>query len=328
MSWTHRDSFLSGDVADKIVVTCCSIAFNMAALRARRARQSGLLIAAASALAAAIVLIRTELSFFPWVNSWTALNVPEQMYRWLSDVVMFAEIRIAAVGLIVVAFVISLFRLTPSQWTFRKTPVCERVWPAFFAAFVVLVIWFHHSVVPYRVAGIVDRDVSPDLVILHVEKHGLKFRETATDLLLRSGNFFMRTTERRLFEYKFISSKALGASGIPASIDSRALSLLQFPPNTKSDWSCAGPIRSWDEDAWYVLTSTGLRCFKRSQNSLPPVQIIETLSQLSIQPVRPYESWEVRDICLGFCYDPIAGLGSVYANQRCSTYPTGKAICR
>jgi hypothetical protein len=327
-SWTHRDSFLSGSVADKVVMTCCSIGFSAAAVRARWTRRSGLLIAIANALAAAIVLIRSELSFAPWVNSWTALNLPSEMYHWFSDVVMFAQIRISATALVVVAFVISLLRLLPSNWTLRKTPVCEMTWPAFFAALAVLATWFHYSVLPYRVAGIVDRDVSPDLVILHVEKHGLRFRETATDLLLRSGNFFMRTTERRLFEYKFISNKAMGASGIPSSIDSRALSSLQLPPIAKSDWSCAGPIRSWDEDAWYVLTRTGLRCFLRSQNSVPPAQITETLSQISIQPLRGREILEGRDICLGFCYDPVAGLGFVFANQRCSTYPNGKAMCR
>ncbi len=39
------------------------------------------------------------------------------------------------------------------------------------------------------------------------------------------------------------------------------------------------------------------------------------------------ESLTFQDVCLGFCYDPVAELGFIYSNQRCHGMPNGSTQC-
>ena len=39
------------------------------------------------------------------------------------------------------------------------------------------------------------------------------------------------------------------------------------------------------------------------------------------------QSFAIEDVCLGFCYDPVAGLGFWYFNQRCHGLPNGTTQC-
>jgi hypothetical protein len=41
----------------------------------------------------------------------------------------------------------------------------------------------------------------------------------------------------------------------------------------------------------------------------------------------PHYGYEVRDVCLGFCYDPQAGLGYRALNQRCRYGSDNKEYC-
>jgi len=49
----------------------------------------------------------------------------------------------------------------------------------------------------------------------------------------------------------------------------------------------------------------------------PPPEVVSLFNDLLRVPRSGGSKGDVEDVCLGFCYDPIAGLGIVYANYRC-----------
>ena len=53
----------------------------------------------------------------------------------------------------------------------------RRTWPAFAVGFLVLAVWFVHSVSPYSIPGYGGRGVTAEFRILHVEKRGIHWRE-------------------------------------------------------------------------------------------------------------------------------------------------------
>jgi hypothetical protein len=83
----------------------------------------------------------------------------------------------------------------------RNLPLRQRTWPAVAASFLALGAWFFHGSTPYKIPLIVDAP-APTFRILHVEKRGLHFHETAISAY-RNGTFFVERTERNLFYYKF-----------------------------------------------------------------------------------------------------------------------------
>jgi hypothetical protein len=116
-------------------------------------------------LIALACFIRIELSNFPWANSWIALNFPDKLNAWDKQFVTLAKLTILAVALTIVAITVSVLRLLPANWAVRKSPVCERTWPAFVVSLLGLAVWFGYSVMPYRLPGIVDFGAGADLKI-------------------------------------------------------------------------------------------------------------------------------------------------------------------
>lgn len=85
-----------------------------------------------------------------------------------------------------------------------------------------------------------------------------------------------------------------------------------------------GPRRPW----YSVLGSFMIAAFT-TENATPPPRELPTFLNEVEREVRlgPISRHSIRDICLGFCYDPKAGLGYIAENQRCTERPDGKELC-
>jgi hypothetical protein len=78
------------------------------------------------------------------------------------------------------------------------------------------------------------------------------------------------------------------------------------------------PLRAWNVDGWYVSgESIGLKAYISSQGTTPPQEIVDLLNELQKIPHAQETQSGMKDVCLGFCYDLLSGLGSLYANNRC-----------
>ena len=60
----------------------------------------------------------------------------------------------------------------------------------------------------------------------------------------------------------------------------------------------------------------------------PPKELVELFRMLEISPSEgSSRQYVVRDVCMGFCYDPKAGLGYTAENQRCGYGVDGRERC-
>jgi hypothetical protein len=77
------------------------------------------------------------------------------------------------------------------------------------------------------------------------------------------------------------------------------------------------PIRSGDAEGWYVHIGQNVLAFTTEYGSTPPKEVVDLFRDL--ESVVPIETslGTVADVCLGFCYDPVAGLGLADTSIRC-----------
>ena len=192
----------------------------------------------------------------------------------------------------------------------------RQMWPAGPVAILVLSAWFYHSASPWFIPVAVDR-WPIDLTILHVEKRGLQFHETAVSLrTYRANRFQVDHNDRRLFQYSFMSQGTRGVlpdilleSANELAHSTKIVNLRTAPPVS---------LRSWNAEGWYVsVTGTPLLAFTSEYSTNPPQEIKEIFEQIQKLPGSAPFSFLTQDVCLGFCYDPTAGLGLRYANNRC-----------
>ncbi len=172
--WDHK---IRQNTWSAFACFACPFIFIFAAVVVSYFPRVGSIMGALAGLLAMPWFASTEFEWFQMGNSWIALNVSEAD-KFTVNSILLAKLRIFTVALIVTATALSLLRLVPAHWTLRKRPICERTWPAFAVCFVVLAVWFGCAVVPYRLPGMVDHSIGPDVRILHVEKRGLQFHET------------------------------------------------------------------------------------------------------------------------------------------------------
>jgi hypothetical protein len=271
----------------------------------------------------------------PWfvlteINSpssiWIFLNILDPNPEAYPDLypTVFVILKILSVALISVAIACSLLRMLPSSVQLRNSPLSRRTWPAIAIGILVLAVWLPHSAMPWMLPGIVDGR-SPELRILHVEKRGTRFRETSVSAA-RDGKFTVSTYGRRLFQYRFRIPFLYGLIP-PVTLEqahrlahSSALrSLRTAPPKA---------LRAWNAEGWYIaLEGSPLLAFTTEYGTTPPAEITDVLRQIEKLPGIEAPSWEVADVCFGFCYDPRAGLGFRFTNQRCEILPSGKTQC-
>jgi hypothetical protein len=270
----------------------------------------------------------TTLQDTPLGNIWTVFNVPDRellMYNSLR----LAELIIFSVALIVLAITTSAVRLLPASWSLRRLPLCERTWPAFGASLLFLAIWFSQSVMPYRISGAVEYAGWPILQILHVEKRGLQFHESCISV---SGyrnhpeSVSFSWNDRRLFEYRFQQNDASGE--LPEALKVRIQSIVQSSDSATRNWDTVKPLRGWNEEGWYLRQEgIGLKAYAAGNGTAPPQEIVDLFNELQKIPrVRETQS-DMKDVCFGFCYDPLSALGLLYANHRCH-YDGHSYVCR
>ena len=233
-------------------------------------------------------------------SSWIVFNGALERGSRLSA---FIVLSVAA---IVVAATCAALRLLPDRWSVRNAPLRERTWPAFAVAFLVLVVWLFHSAMPYKIPLIMD-GIAPRFQILHVQKRGLRFQEVEISAF-RNGQFYVSRSDRSLPQYKFgtrVSPGEMSYERVRTFIESPELGKLS-PPQTTT-------LRQWNAEAWYVVIQRSkLLVFSSEYQTAPPQMVMDMFSEIEKLPVGPERTQITRDVCMGFCYHPLAALGLDY----------------
>jgi hypothetical protein len=249
------------------------------------------------------------------MNSWVFLNDDGSSFMggWVPA---FVKLNILSVALLLISTACSMLRLLPARWSLRRSPLCMRTWPAFAVGFVVLAMWFARSVTPYTVPGY-DHGLGAALRILHVQKRGLRIHETRVGLF-RDGLFWIFRDDRRLFQFRFeryLAQTSYGEELI--AVREHGWALVRSPELWKLRTPPARALRAWNAEGWYVvLKDSRLLAFTSEYGTVPPREVTDLFHEIEKLPVSEERSYAVRDVCLGFCYDPIAALGFSILPQR------------
>jgi len=235
-------------------------------------------------------------------SPWNSFNGE---FGWGSEC---AVLIILSVALLVVSGVCATLRLLPARWTMRSLPLSQRTWPAVTAGFLALGIWLFHAGTPYQFPLIVDAP-APTFRILHVEKRGLHFHETAISVH-RNGTFFVERTERNLFQYKFETHGFQGYIPYEQVETFRTLAELW-----KLRTAPAQLLHSWNAEGWYAVSDAKILAFTTENKAALPQLVVDMFSELNKLPAEAKWTEHLRDICLGFCYGPVAALGFRFANS-------------
>jgi hypothetical protein len=272
----------------------------------------------------------TALRDTPLGNIWTDFNVPDRDLQ-MNNILAIAKLTIIAVGLMALAVTTAAIRVLPTKWKLRGRLLCERSWPAFAVALIFIALWFSQSVMPYRISGAVDYGGWPIFQILHVEKRGLQFHETCISVWgYRNHPESVSFSEngRRLFQYRFQQKQTWGK--LPDSLKDRISSIIQSSQVPNRNWELVRPVRAWNAEGWY-FTGEGidLRVYRTDRGANPPKEITDLFHDLYELPRLRESDAGRKDICLGFCYDPLSALGLLYANHRCRYDATvNRYVCR
>lgn len=259
--------------------------------------------------------IQTEMSLAPW-NSWIFLNYESPMPSEGGGYLTFVKLKILSAALIVITVACSSVRSVPTSWSFRGKPIRRRTWPAIAVGFITMAVWFAYSVTPYSVPGF-DHPAGAEIRILHVQKRGLCFEETTVSEF-RDGRVWLLRDGRSLFQYRFevrVAMTALGETSPTAYARVRAL--VQSPDLWNMRTAAPKPLRSWNAEGWYVvLKDSRLLAFTTQLGTTPPETITDLFRELEKLPASEQRISAIRDVCLGFCYDPVAALGFTILPQR------------
>lgn len=254
-----------------------------------------------------------EFSYFPALNSWIVFNLPDGNPYFFSDIFL-AKLRILFAVTVVTATACSATRLLPSTWVLRKLPLRERTWPALAVCFLVIASWYGVSASPYRIPLIAD-GAPPELAVLHVEKTGVQFHETAISAV-RDGRLYLERNNRRLFQYRFAVRG--GSEVLPETITARVHMLAQSTQLKDIRTAPAVALRNKNAEGWYVRTGYNVLAFTSEYGTKPPREIVDLFHELESVAPAEKELRTVNDVCMGFCYDPVAGLGLDNMNDRCA----------
>jgi hypothetical protein len=239
------------------------------------------------------------------MNTWVLLNASEG--REETVFLRYAQLRIICAAILLFVVVTALIRLLPSHWHVRKLPVNRRTWPAFAVTSLVIAWWFAASAFPYRQPVILDA-MAPELSVLHVEKNGLHFHETRVSVY-RDGRFLMTHNDRRLFRYKFEEEWHEGVLTVAQAMQLKTV--LVLPDLRRTQNQAPNALRVAHGEGWYTeMRRFAMAAFTTENATAPPAELVAFFRGVMQIPNKgPLYHYEVRDVCLGFCYDPQAGLG-------------------
>ena len=254
-----------------------------------------------------------EFRYFPALNSWIAFNLPGDNPYLASDI-HAAILKILFAAAVLAATLCSITRLLPAKWVLRNVPLRERTWPPIAACFLLVGLWYLVSASPYRIPLIAD-GVQPELAMLHVEKHGAQFHETAVTAY-RDGKLYVRRNDRRFFQYEFASLR--GSGTVPDAISPRVHLLVQSSQLLDMRTPPAIALREKNAEGWYIRINRTVLAFTTEYGTKPPREIVDLFHDLEAASPDEKHVDTIRDVCMGFCYDPLAGLGIVNMNDRCT----------
>jgi hypothetical protein len=305
-------SFQSSNRPISVAVAASALALVVASVAVFLRPRFSYCLGAVSGLVALHWFSRMEFGYFPALNSWIAFNLPDDNPHFFLDIYL-AKLKILFVVTVVASTACSVIRLLPASWVQRKLPIRERTWPALAVCFLVIASWYGVSASPYRIPLIVD-GVWPELTVLHVEKRGVQFHETAISTF-RDGQLYLQRNDRRLFQYRFTIR---GGSGVlPETITARVRMLAQSAQLRDLRTAPAIALRNKNAEGWYVRTGHSVLAFTTEYGTEPPKEVVDLFHNLESVAPAEKELGTVNDICMGFCYDPLAGLGLVNMNDRC-----------
>jgi hypothetical protein len=235
-------------------------------------------------------------------SSWLTFNLGGESSE-LHFARLIATLTILAASALVAATAFSALRLTPKAWRIGKLSLRDRAWPGFALTFLFVVTWYLRAVTPYQIPIYDIHQNLPDVSVLHVEKHGLRFHETSL-AFYRDGAFYLAQNDRRLFQYSFETRLA---RGVLTEDCFRLLNgLANSPPEFRgSDVSSYVPPKTWNADRWFV-TMQG-RAGRKPTNidaSVVPKEVLTLFYETQKLPQEWAQLKTARDVCLGFCYDP------------------------
>lgn len=299
----------------KIAVQASPFVFVCASILVFFRRRFGYGMGLAAGLIALPWFVLTELSLLPW-NSWIFLNYRSPIPSEGGGYTTFVNLRLLSVALIVTAVATSSLRLLPVRWSVRGVLLRHRTWPAFAVSSLVLAAWFVHSVTPYSVPGY-DHPAGAQFRILHVRKRGPRFHETSV-MALRHGQVYISRAERRLFQYRFAIRTAMTSlAQVSPTAFERARNLAHSPELWKLRTAPPKALRAWNADGWYVvLKDSRLLAFSTEYGTTPPEEVTSLFNELQKLTGLQERPFAIRDVCLGFCYDPVAALGFSILQQR------------
>jgi hypothetical protein len=255
-------------------------------------------------------------------NSWIAMNASD---RYAGLYLPYCQFRIVSVIALMTTLVWAATRSLPRAWNLRNRPVSQRTWPAFLTTLMVVSYWFATFAFPYRQPILVDA-MRPELSILHVEKDGFVFHETSLSIY-RGGLFALRRNDRRLFTYDF---EEVYHEGFLTSEASTTLKTVQaLPALQKTQSQAPRSMRVHHGEGWYTkMHSFAITAFTTENSTAPPPELVSFFHQIEATPLTGTGMrYRIKDICMGFCYDPKAGLGDRAENERCSQRLDGKWFC-
>ena len=277
----------------------------------------------AAALAGVVIgtpfLCSDVIKGYGYYNVWLVFNQPNDRF---SIYPLYIVPAIFSVALFTFSIYIALAGLLSYKRRLDRTSISNHIWPGLVVCFAVIAVWFSQSVTPYRIPGFVDYDDYPILQILHVQKRGLEFHERCISIRGRPKwplSISVSGDDRRLFQYRFQTIRASGQ--IPDPLAEHIQDIIKSSNRTNERREIVKPLRDWNDDAWYFyVRGSGLNIYGTPNETVPPKEVTDLfleLNQLSRSTPTQSRLSELRDICLGFCYDPLSAMGYLYSNHRC-----------
>jgi hypothetical protein len=125
--------------------------------------------------------------------------------------------------------------------------------------------------------------------------------------------------DRRLFEYRFKSRWTSGGHP-PEQLVQRLAAMLGQPGQRAGEGDVIKPVRAWTADNWYFYSEgRGLKAYGTVNGAAPPQEVVQMIEDLERLPRLSKGESELRDVCLGWCFDPLSTMGYLYSNHRCFT---------
>jgi len=297
---------------DRIGFFLSPLVLIVSALFLARKSRIGFVLAAIGSALAILWVFGTESRAYR--NSWIALNASGNdpvLLSYLGDSLW----RIVSIAVSSTTLIWAGTRLFPSTWQIRKRPANQRMWPAIAVSLISILAWFILFVSPYRQPIIVDA-VAQELGILHVQKDGLTFHETRVTIY-HDSRFFLIRNDRKLLRYSFMERPYEGV--LDDDLRAELKAVLGLPELKRTQDKSPRALMARKGEGWYTETSTfAITAFTTENGLSPPDQLVQFFRKLENSPSnKSGPEYVVRDVCLGFCYDPKAGLGYRAENQRC-----------